>query len=166
MPKPKNIEKSNYFFTDDIRFFQKAIIVHPNENKFLMVKRSNIDKIRPGTWDLPGGNISFGELHRDALKREILEETSLKVRNIREVKVITHFDKNQKIYFIIIGSICRASTEIIKLSSEHSAFKWMTKDEFLGLDPNYQYKEERILDTNSADFLRDIVYSAFNFKSN
>lgn len=164
MPLPTKKETHKYQFTDDIRFFQKAIVLHPTEKKILTIRRSDTDLIRPGTWDLPGGNLLYGELHHPGLRREILEEAGLEVEDIRELKVITHFDAKLPMYYIIIGSMCKATSDSVQISDEHSAFQWITPKEFLALDPRYVYKEERALDLQSPDLLRDFVYLAFVMK--
>lgn len=161
MAIPTDKKRHGYQFTDDITFFQKAVIMHPLEEKFLIVKRSDRDKIRPGTWDLPGGNILYGELHIEGLRREIVEEVNLRVKNINPANIITHFNKTIPMYYIIIGFRCQALGENVKLSSEHSEFQWTTKEAFLSMDSKYHFREERIFDTNSTDFLRDMVYCAF-----
>lgn len=158
MALPTDPETYKYLFSDDIRFLQKAIVMHPSDNKFLIIKRSDNDFVRPGTWDLPGGSMVYGELHQDALKREILEETGLKIKNVKEIKAITAYDKEKPLYYILIGSVCTAISDEVELSEEHSEYKWVTKDEFLSSDPNYSYKENRKLDLGSTDLLRDLVY--------
>jgi 8-oxo-dGTP diphosphatase len=44
-----------------------------------------------GLWDFPGGGIEFKETPEEALKREFLEETALRIDQFRLVQVISHF---------------------------------------------------------------------------
>ena len=44
-----------------------------SKGRALIAKRSQFMS-SPGLWELPGGKIETGELPRDALKRELLEE--------------------------------------------------------------------------------------------
>lgn len=162
MVSPKNVKRHKYQFADDIKFFQKAIVIHPTDNKFIIIKRSKTDPVRPGTWDLPGGNTLYGELHTDALKREILEETGMQVKNIKVVHVVTYFEKEKPMYYLVIGFLCTATSDKLKLSDEHSEFRWTTKDKFLALDKNYSYREDRQFDPYSTDSLRDMVFLAFS----
>ncbi len=126
------ISKREYMFTDDIKFLQKILIFHPDQNKFLTLRRSKDSKSRPNCYDLPGGNVLFGELHMHSLKKEIKEETGLEAVNIK----IAHFNTNYEngIYYIFAGYTGKTLSESIKLSHEHSEYEWVTKDEFLELE--------------------------------
>lgn len=49
--------------------------------------------IMPGKWCLPCGYIEWGESYYDAAKREVLEETGLKIRPVSIVNVVSnHFE--------------------------------------------------------------------------
>ncbi|NTU73149.1 NUDIX domain-containing protein [Candidatus Roizmanbacteria bacterium] len=132
---PTDPSKRHYLFTDDIKFLQKAIIFHPAKREvFLTLKRSLTDVSRPGCWDLPGGNLSFGERHDEALIREIREETGLEASSFKPLTVSTNFDVQTKIYYLYIGYSCKALTEHLTLSSEHIAYQWVTLSQFLSLE--------------------------------
>jgi len=141
MAIPKNPKKRKYMFSDDMKFLQKAVVYHPTQNKFLALRRSLSDPSRPNCWDLPGGNVLFGKIHSASLEKEIFEEASLKIKHIRPIQVITNYIK--KVYYLFISYKCKAISQKVKLSREHSEYKWVTKREFLKL--------------KSADFLVDLV---------
>ena len=88
-------------FTDQVKFFQKVVIFHPQQPQILTLKRSPQDRSRPNQWDLPGGNVEFGELHLPALEREILEETGLPIGPLALLEVFTRFDPTETIYTIL-----------------------------------------------------------------
>lgn len=122
-------------FTNDIKFWQKAVVFHPVEkHKFLTLRRSLADESRPGLWDLSGGNVDFGELAEIALPREIREETVLEVVNIRPIWVHSRFLEKHNRYELFIGYMCEAVHDRVQLSAEHIEFKWVTKEEFLQLE--------------------------------
>ena len=141
MAVPTDPDKRIYMFTDDMKFLQKAIVRHPTQEKFLALRRLADAHSRPGCWDLPGGNVLFGENHLDSLMKEIIEETSLKVKDARPIQVSTRFER--QIYHLFIGYSCKATSSKVKLSDEHQEYRWVTKDEFLTLE--------------SADFLIGLV---------
>ena len=141
MTIPTDPKKRKYMFSDDMKFLQKAVVYHPTQDKFLALQRPANAYSRPNCWDLPGGNVIFGENYLESLIKEIREETSLKVNEVKPIQVVTNFEKG--IYYLFIGYICKATSSKIKLSEEHSSEKWVTKKEFLKLE--------------SADFLMDLV---------
>ncbi|MDP3026201.1 MAG: NUDIX domain-containing protein [Nanoarchaeota archaeon] len=141
MTAPKNPEKRKYMFTDDMKFLQKIVIYNSKQDKFLVLKRPANAHSRPNCWDLPGGNVLFRENYLDSLTREVVEETSLKIKNVRPIQVVTNFEN--RIYYLFIGYSCRAASSRVKISKEHSEYKWVTKAEFLRLE--------------SANFLIDLV---------
>lgn len=53
------------------------------EGKFLMGKRRGSHG--HDTWSVPGGHLEFGESWEECAKREVMEETGVKIANIRFV---------------------------------------------------------------------------------
>jgi 8-oxo-dGTP pyrophosphatase MutT (NUDIX family) len=149
----------SYLFTKNIRFVVKAVVWHPDIrlHKFLVVKRSDNEFIRPSTLDIPGGGIHFGELHQDGLVREVYEETGLKIHDIQELILFTSYQSEEKIYNIIAGVSCRADDDKIILSNEHQKYSWMTPEEFLAYHPDYNFIPHRLFNIHSTDFICDIV---------
>jgi len=148
MSKPTDINKYSYMFTDDIKFLQKAVIFHPDQDEiFLILKRSSTAFSRPNDWDLAGGNVLFGELHEDSLRKEIREETSLEVGDFTPVQILTSYDEEKAIYYIFNGFFCQTKSGDVNLSDEHSEYRWVSKNEFIELKP--------------AQFLVDLVMTTF-----
>lgn len=129
MAKPQDKSKYAYMFSDDMKFLQKAIVLNFEGDKFLALKRPADSKSRPNEWDLPGGNVLYGELHDVSLKREIKEETNLDLSHMKPVRVVTNYEDG--IYYLFIGYIAYTLNDDIKITKEHSEYKWVTKEEFL-----------------------------------
>jgi len=59
----------------------------------------------PGTWSLPGGHLEFGEEVEDCARREVLEETGLKVGKVEMYTwypyANTHFRETGKQYITL-----------------------------------------------------------------
>lgn len=70
------------------------------DGKFLMGKRRNAHG--DGHWSIPGGHLEQGESFVEAASREVLEETGLKIKNIRFGAVTNDlFEKEDKHYVTI-----------------------------------------------------------------
>jgi len=54
-----------------------------------------------GTWTMPGGKLEFGESFEDGARRETLEETGLRLNDVRIICV--NNDKNEYGHFVSIG---------------------------------------------------------------
>ncbi len=143
-------------FTHNVKFFQKAMVFHPDQPRFLALKRAEHDSSAPGQCDFPGGGIDFGELHLAALEREIREETSLTIVNPRVIEVMTKFDANRQIYSIFVAQQCQATSTTVCLSAEHTAYRWVTVAEWLQMDVPLALRQvaERVYGVANDDVLR------------
>ncbi|NTU66781.1 MAG: NUDIX hydrolase [Candidatus Moranbacteria bacterium] len=107
---------------------QKAVIFR-DDGKILVIRRSETAPSHPLFWDLPGGGIDFGEDARDAIIREIKEETGLNVNNVDILDVISALDYKGE-FWITIGYVSEVSESEVKLSHEHDEFRWIYSEEF------------------------------------
>lgn len=98
-------------------------------DKYLFVRKSLKSQPNIELWELPGGGLNFGELPEDALKREIKEETGLDIKVIRPL-IVWSFLKYSNKQNIGITFLCEAAGDSVKISSEHDAYKWLSKEEF------------------------------------
>lgn len=105
------------------------------DNKVLLVKRAETETFAPGHWELPGGHIEFGETVEDGLNREVQEETGLHVRLGETFHQFTYVSDNSKDHYIeliLMATPQDKDQEVMLNPEEHSEFKWVTKDEFIG----------------------------------
>lgn len=81
-------------------------IVLQNKQLLLTLKKTGPYK---GLWELPGGGIEFGETPKETLRREFLEEVTLKVGQVELITVVTskgRYNENGCLYdFHHIGII-------------------------------------------------------------
>ena len=108
-------------------------IVCYNDNKldweFLLLKRS-MNTIYPGTWQGVTGKIELSETPYKTALRELMEETGLIANRLFTVdKVNTFYDYKRDTMNLIPVFGVMVSTTDVKLSKEHTEFKWCSVDE-------------------------------------
>ena len=108
-------------------------------DKYLIVKRSPNSPIYPGCWDFAGGKLEHGESSKDGLKREVREETTLNVEPLCPKFVFSDKPKNH--HALIIVWECNLIGGEVKLSYEHTEYKWATKKELSKLKTEKFLKE-------------------------
>lgn len=72
------------------------------EGKILLVKRGRMPA--RGRWSLPGGAVRWGETLREAVVREVLEETGIKidVGDVLDVVEVIHREGGEPIYHYVV----------------------------------------------------------------
>jgi 8-oxo-dGTP diphosphatase len=111
---------------------QKAVILNA-EGKFLVLHRSSTAPSKPNQWDLPGGELDYGEDPSVGILREIKEETGLEVDDLAPFDVEAHINQADK-FWITICYKCRAHSYEVKLSFEHDDSHWTTERDFFQLE--------------------------------
>ena len=88
-----------FLFMEKVPRVGVAVILLKN-NKVLLGKRKNAHG--EGTWGFPGGHLEFNESIENCVVREVIEETGLKIKNIR-IGTFTNdiFDKEGKHYITL-----------------------------------------------------------------
>lgn len=81
-------------------------------------------------WGIPGGKIKFGERSEAALRREILEETGLRISDIRFALVqdcIHSKEFYRDAHFVLLNYTCRCAgrNPRVKLNEEGREFRWI-----------------------------------------
>lgn len=113
----------------------KALIIY--EGKILLLQESAeyIDGANVGKWSEPGGRIHPGEHWREALLREIGEETGFEVEVIKPIGVDEWFPVIRGVPSQVVGTFfeCLSNTDQVKLSQDHSDYKWFEPEEILQL---------------------------------
>ena len=114
----------------------EAVIQHI-DGDYLLMQRSYNKEIYPGKWEIgAGGSALKGESNREAVLREIKEETGVEL-SFNEKNSMKSFGKQEHLggpnddivvsdteYFIIELE----TKPEIKLSREHSRYKWFDKE--------------------------------------
>lgn len=91
-----------------------GVVVIKN-NKVLLGKRKNSHGA--GTWCLPGGHLEFGESVESCAEREVLEETGLKVKNLKigpYTNDIMPADKKHYATLFIIAEVAAGEPKVME----------------------------------------------------
>jgi len=93
----------------------------------LIVKRAqNIG--RPGTWELPGGKVDFGESFETAVERELNEETGISAEISDFLTTASSVSDNTHI-LTVAYSLELQSKPKVHLSDEHDEYFWLTSSQ-------------------------------------
>lgn len=96
-----------------------------NNNQILLGKRKPGGSIG-GKWEFPGGKVKLKESHKDALKREYLEELGIEIDVVDYITsaIFTHKDEDFNLYAYEI-----TTKDFNFKLREHTCFKWFTLEE-------------------------------------
>lgn len=116
-----------------------GIVVH--ENKVLLVRRGT--EPLKGQWSIPGGLIDVGETLREAVIREVREETGLAVGPIELVELLDRIhreDDRVRYHYVIADYLCRVEGGTLAAASDADAVRWVKRAEWnshsvLRIDP-------------------------------
>jgi len=107
---------------DDTDNVSKAIVLN-KEKKILILKRASHMKWEPNKWDLPGGMIKKGETAKEAIKREIKEETGLTLTGATEVGNVNKI-------IIFKGKVKTEDlSPLVELDDENNSYKWISAEQ-------------------------------------
>ena len=111
----------------------KGICVY--NGKTLIMKRVRTSTDGLGYWELPGGGLEYGETPHEALKREVREETGLKIKIIKPIYTFTAIREDYQT--VGIGFLAIPEDDHVHISEEHTDYKWVNEEELKAtLDPH------------------------------
>jgi len=101
-------------------------LIFNSKNEALMIRTHKWSNL----WGIPGGKIKFGETSEAALRREILEETSLKISGIQFALVqdcIHSKEFYRDAHFVLLNYTCRCAGKNprVTLNEEGREFRWL-----------------------------------------
>ncbi len=119
------------------------VVIANGSDKILVLFRNESAPKRPLTWDLPGGLLEANESPKEAVMREVKEETGIKLNSVKILDVsysIKGDGYDCPIITFIYTHRLESNTDEVKLSHEHNRYKWVAKDEFFRLKIPQKYK--------------------------
>ncbi len=105
-----------------------GVVLH--EGKVLIVKR----KVEPGAglWSIPGGAVELGERARDALTREVEEETGLSVEPLQLLDVYDSIVKEGgrvAYHYILADYLCSYVDGSLRAATDVEEARWVVPTE-------------------------------------
>jgi nucleoside triphosphatase len=103
-------------------------------NKLLLVKSPKWH----GKYIVPCGHVEFKENLKDAVRREVFEETALNVNNIKFLKIHEligskeYHDPNR--HFVCVNFVCEADNDNVMLNKEGDSHVWVEPEKALEFD--------------------------------
>ncbi|MFC1833857.1 NUDIX hydrolase [Thermodesulfobacteriota bacterium] len=111
-----------------------ALIVE--ESKIIMVKRGRPPSV--GQWSIPGGLVQVGESLKDAVVREVYEETSLLVEAGELVelleRIFPHDDGRIRYHYVLADYLCRVKDGLPVAGSDVLEAGWYCRDKLPSLN--------------------------------
>jgi len=116
-----------------------AVII--DEGRVLLVKRGT--EPLKGHWSIPGGLIELGESNEEAVRREVFEETGLRVEVHELVELLSRVyrqDGRVRYHYVIADYLCRVVGGELKAGDDAAEVRWVERSEWnshsaLSLEP-------------------------------
>lgn len=133
--------------------------------KYLMLHRHPSKKIMPNVWMAPGGKIERNEGLFECARREILEETGLKIKNLQIKSIGNGYlqDLDQEIFFYFLTADWARGK--LRAESDVGELVWLTPKEILKLD-NLLAELPKVLPHVFSKSNKVISYKAIYSKGN
>jgi 8-oxo-dGTP diphosphatase len=106
--------------------------VRDADGRVLIIRRSPESAHWPGQWDLPGGKVDPGEDPCDALLREAMEETGLRIRPAALLGASEfHLPKTWVVQLVFWADLVEGD---IRTSEEHTNWRWVATEDLAEQD--------------------------------
>ena len=112
------------------------VLLKNNDGKYLLLHRSKekYPDIVDGSWDIIGGRIDVGETLMNNLKREIMEESGLKLVGDPVLVGAQDILRGSEKHVVRLTYVGGEAVGDVVLDDEHDDFKWFSIDEMKELD--------------------------------
>ena len=106
-----------------------AVIVE--DDRVLLIRRGQQPLL--GEWSLPGGVLECGEALREAVAREVREETSLSVEVAEMLgvyeRIIRSEDGRTRYHYVLVDYLCRPMAGALNAATDAVEAAWFSRNE-------------------------------------
>jgi 8-oxo-dGTP diphosphatase len=118
---------------DDRRYPQRPIVgvgaIILKRDRILMAQRGK--EPLKGWWSLPGGALEIGESLKDAVAREVREETGLEIRPLGIFEVFERIIRDPggapEYHYVLVDYICRITGGTLCAGDDVSEVEWVRR---------------------------------------
>lgn len=107
-----------------------------SDESILLVKRGN--EPAKGRWGLPGGVVELGETVKEAVAREVEEETGILVRPVELLDVFNSIIRDDegrvRFHYVLCEFLCENEGGDLKASTDVSDARWVPLIELSSID--------------------------------
>jgi dATP pyrophosphohydrolase len=130
--------------------------------EFLVLQRSDDEKVYPGLWQIVSGGIDAGERAHEAAVREVNEEIGLFPQKLYNTPLTNMFyvPANDAVNLSPVFAVRIDASDRVSLSAEHKGFRWLEREKAVSLlvwpgqkEAIQSVYEYIILDNPSRDFM-------------
>jgi len=122
-------------WVDDRRYPKRPLVgvgaIILRRNRILMAQRGK--EPLKGWWSLPGGALETGESLKDAVCREVLEETGLEVRSLGVFEIFERIMRDAadvpEYHYVLIDFMCRITGGNMRPGDDVCRVEWVARKE-------------------------------------